>query len=71
MSEATAATDAPKPRLQPTAVIVGYDGRDASRDALVLADALATSRSDPLIAAYVSEALHPLRDATIAGASTT
>jgi nucleotide-binding universal stress UspA family protein len=40
-------------------VIVGYDGRDASRDALALADLLATTRSDPLIAAYVSEALHP------------
>jgi nucleotide-binding universal stress UspA family protein len=40
-------------------MIVGYDGRETSRDALMLADVLATTRSDPLIAAHVSEALHP------------
>ncbi len=40
-------------------MIAGYDGRDASRDALALADALATARSDPLIAAHVSDTLHP------------
>jgi nucleotide-binding universal stress UspA family protein len=40
-------------------ILVGYDARDAGVDALTLADALATARSDALIAAHVSEALHP------------
>lgn len=61
MEEGTEATDAPKDpeRSAPRPMIAGYDGRDESRDALTLADDLATARSDPLIAAHVSEALHP------------
>jgi nucleotide-binding universal stress UspA family protein len=46
-------------RVVPRPLIVGCDGRDAGRDALALADALAMARNDPLIAAYVSEELHP------------
>jgi nucleotide-binding universal stress UspA family protein len=61
MDEAAAETDAPPTpgRGAPRPVIVGYDGRDASRDAIALADVMATSRRDPLVAAHVSEALHP------------
>ncbi len=61
MSEATAAEDTPEAEglPAPRPVIAGYDGRDTSRDAIALADVLATARRDPLVAAYVSEALHP------------
>ncbi|HEU0023103.1 MAG TPA: universal stress protein [Thermoleophilaceae bacterium] len=43
----------------PGPLMAGYDGRAGAHDALVLADALAIARGKPLIAAHISEALHP------------